>query len=166
MLLVQAHQHVLCASRETSCPLCRVDSRPITTHHPLSALPGKRYSMDGHAHAEQCTPQDMLIPDLWISVWQRLPEESDQHSFAATCRYACNAWWHCSCCSASGGHAQVHVQRSLAKAAGFMFYPCKPVHVRRHTAAPPACMPPPPWFAAPDIHAVPRATFLLHTPPT
>ena len=43
--------------------------------------------MDGHAAEAGCTPQDMLTPDLWILAWQSLPEESDQQSFAATCRY-------------------------------------------------------------------------------
>ena len=31
---------------------------------------------------------DIMIPDLWSVVWQRLPEESDKWNFAATCRCA------------------------------------------------------------------------------
>ena len=42
--------------------------------------------MDGAARAGDA-PLDVLPPELWIVVWQRLLEESDKGNLAATCRY-------------------------------------------------------------------------------
>ena len=90
--------------------------------------------MDGQAAQAGCTPQDVLTPDLWILVWQWLPEESDQHSFAATCRCARR-----SCRSAAtsrGGHGTLLSQAILSS----------PCFVRGWCGS--ACKSPTAWFAA------------------
>ena len=45
------------------------------------------------------TPQDVMTPDLWRLVCERLPDEEAKRHFAATCRYYRMAALHCTCCN-------------------------------------------------------------------